>query len=168
MKDIHLKVLLELMAHCRRSDREIAKVLRVSQPTVTRARIWLETNRFVSEFTLIPDFSKIGLELAAFTFFKLRVGGDEEEYAKTGDRARDFLKRNPNTVMALRGEGMGSDGILVSVHKDFAEFTRFMRQLKTETIGTEVVGSFLASLGDTNQYRGLTFKYLKEYLSKES
>jgi DNA-binding Lrp family transcriptional regulator len=168
MKDIHMKVLLELMVHCRRSDREIAKVLHVSQPTVTRARVWLETNRFISECTLIPDFSKIGLELAAFTFFKLRVGDTKEEYEETGDRAREFLKRNPNTVMALRGEGMGCDGVLVSLHKDFAGFTRFMRQLKTETVGTEVVGSFLASLSDTNQYRGLTFKYLKEYLSKES
>ena len=135
---------------------------------MTRARIWLQTNRFISECTLVPDFSKIGLELAAFTFFKLRADSSSEQYKKTRDRAMDFLRRNPNTVMALRGEGMGCDGILVSLHRDFAGFTSFMRQLKTETVGTEVIGSFLASLSDTNQYRGLTFKHLKEYLGKES
>ncbi|MDI6690339.1 MAG: hypothetical protein QME50_00525 [Candidatus Bathyarchaeota archaeon] len=61
---------------------------------------------------------------------------------------------------------MGCDGILVSLHKNFASFTQFMRQLKTETANTEVVGNFLASLTDTDQYGSLTFKHLKEYLTE--
>ena len=62
---------------------------------------------------------------------------------------------------------MGCDGILVSLHKNFASFTQFIRELKTETVNTEVVGNFLASLTNTDQYRSLTFKTLKEYLAKD-
>ena len=38
MKDRMMKVLLELLKDSKRSDRELAKVLGVSQPTVSRTR----------------------------------------------------------------------------------------------------------------------------------
>jgi hypothetical protein len=42
-----------------------------------------------------------------------------------------------------------------------------MRELKMEATGMEVVGSFLASLTDPNQYRSLTFKHIKDYVNRE-
>ena len=36
LKDVELKLFSELMKNSRRSDRELAKVIGVSQPTVTR------------------------------------------------------------------------------------------------------------------------------------
>ncbi len=167
MKDVYVKLLLEMMGQCKRSDRELAKALHVSQPTVTRARRWLEQNGYISEYTLIPDFAKIGLELVAFTLIKLRTGSSAEKYEETKKRSIAFLQKSPNAVMSLRGEGMGCDGILVTLHKNFAEFTRFMRELKMEATGMEVVGSFLASLTDPNQYRSLTFKHIKDYVNRE-
>lgn len=167
MKDVYKKLLLEMLANSKRSDRELAKVLHVSQPTITRARNWLEKSNFIKEYTVIPDFSKIGLELVAFTFAKLCIGSTKERYEELKKRAKSFLAKRPNVVMALRGEGMGCDGIIVSLHRDFAEFTQFMRELKTETVDTEVVGSFLASLQDGNLYWDLTFKHIKEYVDRE-
>ena len=167
MKDVYKKLLLEMLVNSKRSDRELAKVLHVSQPTVTRARNWLEKNNLINEYTVIPDFSKIGLELVAFTFVKLCAGSTKEKYEGVKKKAKSFLARHPNVVMALRGEGIGCDGVIVSLHKDFAEFTQFMRELKTEKVDTEVVGSFLASLQDGNQHRGLTFRHIKEYVDRE-
>jgi DNA-binding Lrp family transcriptional regulator len=167
VKDVYKKLLLEMLANSKRSDREFARALHVSQPTVTRARNWLEKNDFINEYTLIPDFSKIGLELVAFTFFKLSMGSTKERYEEVKKKAMSFLAKHPNIVMALRGEGMMCDGIIVSLHKDFAEFTQFMRELKTETVDTQVVGNFIASLQDENQYRDLTFRHIKEYLDNE-
>jgi len=168
MKDIYVKLLLEMMGQCKRSDRELAKSMRVSQPTVTRARRWLEANGYITEYTLIPDFAKIGLELVAFTLIKARVEGKtEKDQEESEKKTRVFLRSHSNVVMGLRGEGLGCDGMLVSLHKDFAEFTRFMRELKVETTGLEVVGNFLASLTDMNQYRQLTFKRVKDYVNAE-
>jgi DNA-binding Lrp family transcriptional regulator len=166
MKEVQRKALLELMSNCKRSDRELAKVLNISQPTVTRVRSWLEKNNFIREYVAIPEFSKIGLELVAFTFFKIRLRVTKEAVEEIRKRAETFIKNHPNIILALRGEGLGCDGILVSLHKNFATFTQFMRELKTETANTEVVGNFLASLTDKDQYRSLTFKHLKEYLTE--
>lgn len=164
MKDGYKRLLLEMISHSKRSDRGLAKELKISQPTVTRARRWLEANGYIMEYSLVPNFSKIGLELMAFSFMKLcsrRVG---EKYEDNVKQASAFFGSYANVVMALRGEGMSYDVIVVSVHKSFAEFTRFMKKLKTESAGTEVVGSFLASLEDSGQYRHLTFRGLKAYL----
>jgi DNA-binding Lrp family transcriptional regulator len=164
LKEIQKRVLMELIGNCKRSDRELAKALDISQPTVTRVRTWLEKNNFIREYTVIPKFSKVGLEIIAFIFFRIRVGATKDTLVEIHKKTDTFLKNHPNVILALRGEGMGSDGILVSLHKDFASFTQFMRELKTETVNTEVVGNFLASLKTTEQYRCLTLKPIKEYL----
>jgi DNA-binding Lrp family transcriptional regulator len=39
MKDVELRLISELLKNSRRSDRELAKVLHVSQPTVGRAKL---------------------------------------------------------------------------------------------------------------------------------
>jgi len=168
LKEIYKKVLLEMIDNCKRSDRELAKILGVSQPTVTRARRWLEKNGMIREYTLIPEFSKMDLEIVAFTFIKIRPETKVDKISEIRRKAESFFEKHPNILMALRGEGLGSDGILISIHKNYAEFIQFMRKLKMETVNTEVVGSFLASLKDAEQYRYLTFKTLKEYLSKNA
>lgn len=165
MKDVYMKLLLEMMVQSRRSDRELAKALHVSQPTVTRTRRWLEQNDYIEEYTLIPNFAKIRLELAAITLIRLRAGSPGEKYEETKKSIKTFSEKNPNVILGLRGEGLGCDGMVVSLHKDFAEFTRFMREFKRDVTGTEIAGSFLASLTDVDQYRYLTFKHLKDYIN---
>ena len=167
LKEIYKKVLLEMIDNCKRSDRELAKILGVSQPTITRSRRWLEKNGMIREYTLIPEFSRVGLEIVAFTLIKIRPETKVNKINEIKEGAKSFFEKHPNVLMALRGEGLGSDGVLVSLHKNYAEFIQFMRELKMKTVNTEVVGSFLASLKDANQYRYLTFKALKEYLSKD-
>ncbi len=163
MKEFYVRLLFEMMTNSRRSDRELAKILRVSQPTVTRARNHLETAGLIQEYTMVPDFARIGFELVAFTFFKMRKNITGEDYENIKKRTRNFLDGHPNIILALRGEGMGVDGIIVSLHTDFAEFTEFMRELKIYAADAEVIGNFLSSLEEPNPYRHLTFKRLKEY-----
>lgn len=70
MKDIENRLIVELMKNRRRrrrSDRELAKVLDVSQPTVSRTRMKLEKEG-IFEYSLIPNFAKLRFEILAFTF----------------------------------------------------------------------------------------------------
>jgi len=166
MKDVHKRLLFEMLNNSRRSDRELAKALSISQPTVTRARRWLEMNNFILEYTLIPDFSKMGFELVVFTFFKVLAnvpGGEREQIVK---KMIESLDRHPNVVTVLRGEGMGCDGIFVSYHASFSDFSKFVRDLRMEATGIEIVGSFLTSPEGKDRSRPLTFKHLKEYIEK--
>ena len=42
LKDVELRLISELIKDSRRSDRELAKAIGVSQPTVSRVRVRLE------------------------------------------------------------------------------------------------------------------------------
>ncbi len=68
-KELTKKLLSELLKDSKRSDRELAKVLSVSQPTVTRRRNSLVKEGTIQEFTIIPDFAKLGFEIMAFSFY---------------------------------------------------------------------------------------------------
>jgi DNA-binding Lrp family transcriptional regulator len=69
-KDIQLRLISELMKNSRRSDRELARALKVSQPTVTRVRTRLEKEGIVKEYTMIPDFAKLGYQIRGVSFAK--------------------------------------------------------------------------------------------------
>src|SRR5512136_1555765 len=85
LKPIDYKLLFELMKDSHRSDRQLAKALGVSQPTVTRRRAMLEEN-FIEGYTVIPKFGQIGFEIAAFTYLKSKLkyktGAEKEEALK--------------------------------------------------------------------------------------
>ena len=57
LKQIDYKLLFELMKNSHRSDRQLAKALGVSQPTVTRRRAILEKD-YIEGYTVIPKFGK--------------------------------------------------------------------------------------------------------------
>ncbi len=71
-KELPQQLLRELLKNSKRSDRELSRILRVSQPTVTRARNRLEKNGTVQDYTITPDFTKMGFELLVINFAKLR------------------------------------------------------------------------------------------------
>ena len=63
MRKIEWKLISELMKNSRRSDRDLAKVIGKSQPTVTRTRTRLEKQGYIKEYTMLPDFQKLGFEI---------------------------------------------------------------------------------------------------------
>ncbi len=72
MKDVELRIVSELMKNSRRSDRELAKAVGVSQPTVSRTIARLEKEGVLREYTVIPDFHKLGYNLMAITLVNVR------------------------------------------------------------------------------------------------
>lgn len=71
-KDLPHKLSRELIRNSKQSDRDLAKILNVSQPTITRTRHKLEENKMIQDYTIIPDFRKMGFEILALTFVKMR------------------------------------------------------------------------------------------------
>lgn len=53
MKDIEVRIISELMKNSRRSDRELAKAIGVSQPTISRTIKRLEKEGYIREYTMI-------------------------------------------------------------------------------------------------------------------
>jgi len=132
LKPIDYKILFELMKDSHRSDRQLAKSLGVSQPTVTRRRAMLEEN-FIEGYTVIPKFGQIGFEIAAFTFLKSKLKyktGEEKDQAL--QKMREWYMKQPNVVLVSEGRGMGWDAICVSLHENFSNFAEFIRTHDSE------------------------------------
>lgn len=163
LKTIDYKLLGELMKDSRRSDRQLARSLGVSQPTVTRRRSTIEKN-FIDGYTAIPKWEKIGFELVAFSFVKHKI-----KYAKPEVRAAAFGKveewmmKQPNVILAIDGQGMGWDGIFVSFHKSYSDFAEFMRKHNSELSDLLIDSqSFIADINPTTIRKPFHLKYLAE------
>jgi DNA-binding Lrp family transcriptional regulator len=155
------RLLLEMMRNSRRSDRDLAKVLGVSQPTVTRTRQRLERD-FINTYTLIPDFGKIGYEILAFTFCKSKTY-DKGQTEKMTERAREWCKGFPNVVFAADGEGLGKDAVMVSFHKSYSAYADFMRRFTVEFADFVTdLQSFLVSVRRGVALKDFDLKYLAD------
>lgn len=130
LKPIDYKLLFELMKDSHRSDRQLAKALGVSQPTVTRRRAMLEKN-YIEGYTIIPKFGQIGFEIAAFTFLKtkLKTKTDKDEALK---KIKEWYMNQPNVILVQDGRGMGWNAICISLHQSFSDLAAFIRVQDSE------------------------------------
>jgi DNA-binding Lrp family transcriptional regulator len=166
LKDLELRLISELMKNSRRSDRELAKALRVSQPTVSRIRIRLEKEGILREYTAIPDFNKLGYHIFALTFFRWKEGLDEKEKEEA---RRWALKKapstHPNAIVIERGLGLGYDSFIASFHRDFGAYRKFVDEVKnTPYTNSTTIQSFLVNLDDKIHYRYLTLSTLAKHI----
>jgi len=121
-----MRLLLEYLKDSKRSDRELAKVVGVSQPTITRMRQRLVKKGAIQEFTVIPDFVEMGFGIMAVSCF--RVGVTEESMEK----AKEATTAKPNIIFASSGEGIGKNAVMISLHKNYTDFSNFLRNLRLE------------------------------------
>jgi DNA-binding Lrp family transcriptional regulator len=166
MRKIRWEVLSELMKNSKLSDRELAKKIRCSQPTVTRVRRKLEREGYIREYTMIPDFLKLGYQILAVTLFKYKKRFDVEKTKKAKKILGESFKKGPfEIIMAERGMGCGYNAIMISVHKDYTSFIKLInwaQQFYSLELGE--IDSFLVDLADEVRYQPLTFSSLAKHL----
>ena len=163
LKSIDYKLLGELLKNCRRSDRELAKALGTSQPTVTRRRANIEKN-FIDGYTAIPKWEKIGFEIVAFTFVKHNIKYAKPEVREEALRkVEEWMMKQPNVVLAIEGQGMGWDGIVISFHKNYSDFTEFMKKHNSELSDVLIDSqSFISNISPTATRKPFHLKYLEK------
>jgi DNA-binding Lrp family transcriptional regulator len=163
LKPTDRKILFELIKNARRSDRELAKILNVSQPTVTRKRANIEKD-FIDGYTAIPRWEKIGFEIVAFTFVKHNIKfAKPKERDETFRQVKEWMMKQPNAIFAIEGQGMGWDGIFVSFHKNYSDFTEFIKKHNSEFSGLLIdCQSFISTINPTTVRKPFHLKYLSE------
>jgi DNA-binding Lrp family transcriptional regulator len=140
MKKREQELIIQLLRHSKLSDREIAKKLNTSQSTITRIRHRLE-KKFINSYTIVPNLSKLGIELIAFTFTSCST-----PTPKFVEEVNNFLQDKPNVVFAGHGEGLKKTCIIISFHKNFSDLTKFLRTMRLLCKGFgETVESFIVS-----------------------
>ncbi len=161
MKDTKQKLLFELMKDSKKSDRQLAKILGVSQATVNRMRNRLVMEGMIKEFTIIPDFEKLGYELLAITAGRFKIPSSPERI----ERGKKWSARFPNVIFVSRTQGMGKNALTISLHKDYTDYNEFFQNMMSEWADAmENVESMLVSLKGII-VKPLSFRYLAEQSS---
>lgn len=155
-----LRLLFELVKDAGRSDRELSKSMKVSQPTVTRKRNALEKEGFIKEYTIIPNLAKMGYEIIAFTFLRFQ----EPPKPQLMEEAKKWTSKQSSVVFASDGEGIGMNSVMVSLHKDYGSYTRLINQLRRDwDPSLKDVASFKISIKRPELLvKPFTFKYLEK------
>jgi len=167
LKNLELKLISELFMNSDRSDRELAKVLGVSQPTVSRMRNKLKQEGTIKEHTIIADFAKLGIEIMAITFgvwspSRIKEYSEKERVGK----AKSFLSEHPNVIYASSGQGLGRGRVMITLHRNYSDYSKFIGEAKTEWAGLVDLESFIISLkGDVAPFP-LSFRNLGKYIEE--
>jgi DNA-binding Lrp family transcriptional regulator len=166
MKHVELRLISELMKNSRRSDRELAKAIGVSQPTVSRMIKRFEKEGIIQEYTAIPNFAKLGMEIVAIVLFKLKYQSQSDLSARI-KKAEEFAEKHPNLIFASTGIGSSSDRVGISVHKDYSDYVEFAKDVKEYSGPYEIVDTFIISYKSDSIPRFLSLKTLGDYIRKE-
>ena len=168
MKDIELKVVIELMKNSHRSDRELARVVGVSQPTLSRTRTKLEKQGIIKEYTIIPDYSQLGLTLMSITFTKMRGPVSNGIVDDLKKRAGNTISEHPSAlILGNLGMGCNADYVAIAFHSDYNEYSEFMKTIREfPNVDIDETKSFIVNLLERNQFQPLSFSQLAKYLAK--
>ncbi len=160
LNSLDCKLLFELLKNSNRSDRELAKVLNSSQPTITRRRRRLEKEA-IDGYTAIPKWEKIGYGLLAIILVKSTSIFGLKKYAELREEGINWLMAQHNIIMGGACEGMGINYFVISVHKDYSEYNKFMLKLRLEMREfVDDVHSILVDLRATKRMKPFHLKYL--------
>ena len=155
------------MKNSRRSDRELAKTIGTSQPTTTRLRNKLEKEGYIKQYTIIPNFSKIGYTIMAMNFIKLDPKISDHEIEGFRKSHPHTLGREPwGIVLIHRGVGLGYDSVIVSFHQNYASYDAFRNNVK-RMMGKSVteMNTFLINVEENNTLPP-TFSFLARQILK--
>jgi DNA-binding Lrp family transcriptional regulator len=156
-----VKLLFELIKNSKRSDRDLAKILGISQPTVTRLRKVLEREA-IKQYTIVPNFSYLGFDILALTLFR-----SKELVHPLWDKGKEWAKNQPSVVFISTGQGIESDAVMISVHKDYAEFVKFYQDFRRDWGKyLQDFKIFLMSISGSVIMKPFTFNYLIDAYQK--
>jgi DNA-binding Lrp family transcriptional regulator len=157
-----LRLVSEMLKNSKKSDRELAGILGVSQPTVSRTRARIE-KEYIKTYTIIPDFEKLGYQIMAFTFSKMKAYPGTDVADEIVKKSKAWLTKRPNVIFGADGEGLGKDLVLISFHKTYSAYADFMRSFAMEWGNyLDSFESFLVSIGAGYKLRDLDLKYLAD------
>jgi DNA-binding Lrp family transcriptional regulator len=120
-----MNILFELIKNSNRSDHKLAKITGISQPTATRLRNQLEKQRYIQEYTIIPDLTKMGYTIMAIFCIKYKAHLKD----KVKEMSSDAALKHTSTVFASRAQGMGKNAISISLFKDYTEYSKYVSDL---------------------------------------
>jgi DNA-binding Lrp family transcriptional regulator len=154
------------MKNSRRSDRELAEAIGVSQPTVSRMIPSLKKQGVIKEFTIIPDFRKLGYQLIGITMVKRKKTPTKEEMAEIRKKSKQLEKENLNAdLMAVYGMGLDKDVLFITFYENYEAYTKGMELVRQiPYLKLEENETFLVDLNDQSHFRILSMSEIAKHI----
>ena len=169
MKDIELRLISELMKNSRRSDRELAKAIGVSQPTVSRLIKKLEDKGIIKEYTMIPDFSKLGYGLLAITLASTKMDLTPEQIVEARRTATDYVKNKLPQIVMYERLPVAGNTVAISYHRTYSDYVEFAKLRNDYSfVNVDAIQTYLIDLQDKMRdefFRPLTFSTLAKEIT---
>ena len=123
---------------------------------------------YIKEFTIIPDFRKIGFEVMSILLSNVKEKTTPKSIEESRRKVRREETENPDALLfGYSGIGTRSDRASILLSRDYSEYLDFTRRAKQHPlVDVESVQSFIIDLGDNSHFLPLTFSYLAKYLEK--
>jgi DNA-binding Lrp family transcriptional regulator len=168
VKDIELSLITELMRNSRRSDRDLAKAIGVSQPTVSRMIKKLEKEGVIREYTMIPDFSKLGFELMSIVTTKENELLREDETVEAWKKAHEFAKKAPQPFLfVLSTKPSGADTTVFALHENYSEYATYLKGIKENPlVSIDSVKGFIAKTNLKDHFIPLTLSEVADFMKR--
>ncbi len=168
MKNTEMRLISELLKNSRRSDRQLAKALGVSQPTISRMLKKVEGEGLIGNYTVIPDFVKLGFRITSLIFIKLKDQIPKDANEETRKKICEVAGKYPSPkILIVNGMGLDADMAIVCFHKDYSEYAEVVRSLKQHPlVKINEVRSFIIDLTDKTHLKPLSFNEIAEYASR--
>jgi hypothetical protein len=113
----------------------------------------------IQDYTITPDFRKMGFELLALTLIKMKA---EIRSPKVLEAAKKYTEKFPNAIFAGIGEGLGMTSVILSFHYDFTDYTRKWNQMRVDWKDyIQEITSFIVSM-ETGVIKRFSTTYLKD------
>jgi DNA-binding Lrp family transcriptional regulator len=168
VKDTELNLIAELMRNSRRSDRDLAKAIGVSQPTVSRMIKKLEKEGVIREYTMIPDFSKLGFELMSIVTTKENELPREDETVEAWKKAREIAKNAPQPFLfVLSTKASGADTTAFALHENYSEYATYLKGFKANPlVSIDSVKGFIAMTNLKDHFVPLTLSEVANFIKR--
>ncbi len=127
----NLEILYSLMVLGGKSDRAIAKILGINNATLSKRKRKLEQEGYIKEYTIIPDFHKIGKEILLFSFSTTTDLISPQQVKE----AKELLQKHPEVLCVLDGQDVkGTYWITISVHENYENYLNLCNNVKNECL----------------------------------
>jgi DNA-binding Lrp family transcriptional regulator len=170
LKKLDFEILSELMKNARSGDREIAKRIGTSQPTVSRRRKKLEDEGLL-EYFAVPALGEIGYQIIALHFVLWNEAGYQslKEQEDFMERVDAFLSAHPNVIFASSGSGLEMTRLAIAIHRDYGDYTNFRRDFTAMWSDfVERFESFIVSTESDKILRNFTFKHFGQHVCESN
>jgi DNA-binding Lrp family transcriptional regulator len=166
MKDVELRLVAELMKNSRRSDRELAKAIGVSQPTVSRLIKKLEKQDVIKEYTIIPDFSQLGFTIMGATLLGAPEEIIHEKFPEIRKATTEIEQNAPHAaLLAVNAVGGNKNRLFITFYEDYSNYADAMRLARQiPFINVDSMESLLVDLNDKTNYRILSMSSIANHL----